>query len=137
MLTAQEITFIHPDKDLLFENISFSVQKQEKVALIGNNGSGKSTLLKIIAGMLLPAQGVVKSESKPYYVPQHYGQYNSRTIAEALQIADKLHALHAILQGDLSDKNMTILDDDWTIEDRCMAAMSHWELKDLSLDEKM
>ncbi len=35
---------------VLFENISFSVQKDQKVALIAKNGTGKSTLLSIIAG---------------------------------------------------------------------------------------
>ena len=31
---------MHPDKDVLFSNVSFSMGKGEKVALIGNNGSG-------------------------------------------------------------------------------------------------
>ena len=42
---------MHPDKDVLFSNVSFSMGKGEKVALIGNNGSGKSTISSIAAGM--------------------------------------------------------------------------------------
>lgn len=34
---------------VLFQDVTFSIQEQEKVALIGTNGSGKSTLLKILA----------------------------------------------------------------------------------------
>lgn len=36
--------------DLVLNNIDITVQKGEKVGLIGTNGSGKSTILKIIAG---------------------------------------------------------------------------------------
>lgn len=38
-----------------------------------------------------------------YYVPQHFGQYDDRTIAQALRIDGKLKALHAILNGDVSE----------------------------------
>ncbi len=41
------------------KNISFGIDKGEAVGLVGGNGSGKSTLLKIIAGVLIPDQGLV------------------------------------------------------------------------------
>lgn len=43
----------------LFENLTFSLSKGEKTALIGKNGAGKSTLLKIIAGVLKPDFGEI------------------------------------------------------------------------------
>ena len=49
-ISIQKITYIHADKDILFKDLDLSVNKGQKVALIGNNGSGKSTLLQIIAG---------------------------------------------------------------------------------------
>ena len=39
----------------LFDNVSFVVNKTDKIALTGKNGAGKSTLLKIIAGLQQPA----------------------------------------------------------------------------------
>jgi len=42
------------------ENISFSINEGESVALVGKNGSGKTTLLKILAGILKPTKGTVK-----------------------------------------------------------------------------
>ena len=51
----QSVTYMHPDKDVLFSNVSFSMEKGEKVALIGNNGSGKSTLMQLITKELSPS----------------------------------------------------------------------------------
>ena len=50
---------------ILFENVSFSINSREKVGLVGRNGSGKSTLLKII-------QGEIASDSGQIRVPKGY-----------------------------------------------------------------
>ncbi len=42
------------------KDISFTVEKGERVGVLGFNGAGKSTLLKVIAGVLKPTQGSVK-----------------------------------------------------------------------------
>lgn len=137
MLTLHDISYLHPDKELLFSQLGFSIQKGQKVALIGNNGSGKSTLLKIIAGQLTPAAGEVKSGAVPYYIPQVLGQYNHLTIAQALGVHDRLQALHHILAGDVSEVNMALLNDDWTIEERCKEAMELWGLGDCRVNQRM
>ena len=41
MLILQNISYIHPNKNLLFSNINLTVNNHDKIALIGNNGSGK------------------------------------------------------------------------------------------------
>lgn len=56
----------------LFDNISFVINDNDRIALTGKNGAGKSTLLKIIAGLETPASGSI---SKPNdltigYLPQ-------------------------------------------------------------------
>ncbi|MES2275170.1 MAG: ABC-F family ATP-binding cassette domain-containing protein [Bacteroidota bacterium] len=137
MLILQDLTYIHPNRDLLFSGINLPLNKHDKAALIGNNGTGKSTLLKILAGELQPASGLVKAASKPYYVPQIFGQYNNYTVAQVLQIEDKLKALHQILDGHVTDENMTLLDDDWAIEERCGEAFAYWQLDDVPLSQKM
>ena len=111
-IQVQQITYIHPDKEVLFQNLSFSVSKGQQLALIGNNGCGKSTLLQIISGQLQPCSGTVLRPFALYYVPQHFGQYDKMSIAEALGIDGKRKALHAILDGDTSIVNFNILDDD-------------------------
>lgn len=137
MLIIQNLSYTHPNKDLLFGNINLTVNSGEKIALIGNNGSGKSTLLKIMAGLLQPLNGSVNINSKPYYIPQIFGQYNDFTIAESLGIDKKLTALHEILKGNISEENYEILNDDWTIEDRCNEVLKHWQLNGLDLSQKM
>ncbi|MDR2036544.1 MAG: ATP-binding cassette domain-containing protein [Bacteroidales bacterium] len=136
-IIVQNITYLHPDRENLFHNISFTVQERDKIALIGNNGSGKSTLLKIIAGILTPAQGTVKVSSEPYYIPQHFGQFDEMTVAEALRVDKKLEAFYHILDGNVSDESLSVLNDDWSIEERCYAALSEWGLKDISFTQKM
>jgi ATPase subunit of ABC transporter with duplicated ATPase domains len=137
MLILQGVTYTHPNRDMLFSGIDLIINKQDKIALIGNNGVGKSTLLKILSGNLHPSAGLVKADRPPYYVPQLFGQYNDYTVAQALQIKDKLTALKEILDGNVTDKNLTLLDDDWAIEERCKEAFTHWKLDALDLTQKM
>lgn len=129
-ISIQQITYIHADKEILFKDLTLSVNKGQKIALIGNNGSGKSTLLQIIAGWLPPSSGTVVRPDDIYYIPQHFGQYDGQTIAQALRVDKKIEALHAILNGDVSVENFNTLDEDWNIEERIQAALESWGLGD-------
>lgn len=137
MLILQNISYQHPNKDILFTNLSLVIKEHDKIALVGNNGTGKSTLLKIMAGILQPSSGTVLQNTELYYMPQHFGQFNDMTIAQALRIDIKLKALKAILEGEVTEKNMTTLNDDWTLEERCAEALKHWQLAGINLEEKM
>src|SRR5690554_6874408 len=137
MLTIQNLTYIHSNKCLLFSNLNLTVNTGDKIALIGNNGTGKSTLFKLIAGLLEPSDGVLNVEAIPYYIPQLFGQFNSLTIAEALGVDEKRNALREILNGNVSEENYELLNDDWTIEDRCSTALQSWQLDGLDLSQKM
>lgn len=137
MIIIQNVTYIHTNGDLLFSDINLVVNKQNKIALVGNNGTGKSTLLSILAGNLSVADGIVKTTSKPYYVPQVFGQFNDYSVAEVLQVENKLKALQKILEGDVTETNLSLLDDDWAIEERCREAFVYWNLDGVSLTQKM
>ena len=136
-ISIQQISYIHPDKEVLFSDLNFAISKGQKLGLVGNNGCGKSTLLQIIAGQLSPSSGVIVRPDDLYYIPQHFGQYDSLTIAQALQIERKQQALHAILAGDVSNENFTILNDDWNIEERSIAALDVWGLGQFTLSYPM
>ncbi|AYL97999.1 ribosomal protection-like ABC-F family protein [Mucilaginibacter celer] len=137
MLTAQGLAYVHPNRDLLFSDLDLTINKNDKAALVGNNGAGKSILLNILAGNLKPAAGLVKTSSKPYYVPQLTDRFNEHTIAEALGINHKLKALHEILNGNVTDEYLTNLNDDWVIEERYREALTHWGLDNIAASQKM
>lgn len=137
MLLLQDITYIHPDKEILFSNINFVVNKHEKIALVGNNGSGKSTLLKIISGIRRPSSGRVDLEGVPYYVPQVFGQYDHMTISEAIGVYNKLVSLYEILKGSVEASHYETLDDDWDIEARCRDVLNKWGLGEIDLNDQM
>lgn len=137
MLILQSVAYRHPDKDLLFSDISLTINRQDKAAIVGNNGTGKSTLLKIMAGILPVWGGQVIAEEQPYYIPQHFGQYDDDTVAQALGVSKQVEALENILNGDVSEMNMNVLNDDWTVEERCREALDSWQLNDVDLSQKM
>ena len=137
MLFLHQITYQHPNKDILFNNLHLHLTQHHKVALVGNNGVGKSTLLKMIAGEIPPLTGELRVEGSCYYVPQLFGQYNHLTVAQALQVADKLHALQEILAGNGSDAHFTTLHDDWTIEERCREALLQWQLEGVTWEQRL
>jgi ATPase subunit of ABC transporter with duplicated ATPase domains len=62
------------DGKLLFQNVNLSVEKGDRICLVGRNGSGKSTLLKIIAGTVMPDSGkrFLKPGSSVAYLRQSY-----------------------------------------------------------------
>ncbi len=137
MIILQHVYYAHPNKGAIFEDLNLTVGNQEKIAVTGNNGSGKSTLLKIIAGELTLSSGFLKTDSIPWFVPQIFGQYNDLTIAEALQVSQKLNALKEILDGNPGEKNLAILNDDWTIEERCRKALLFWKIGDVDMQQKI
>ena len=57
----------------LFSDVSFVINENDKIALMGKNGAGKSTMMKIIAGAQKPTRGHVRApkEAVIAYLPQH------------------------------------------------------------------
>ena len=49
---------------LALQNVSFSLQRGDRLAILGMNGAGKSTLLKVIAGVLKASEGSVKKQGR-------------------------------------------------------------------------
>ncbi len=58
---------------VLFSNITFNINENDRIALMGKNGAGKSTLLKIIASVSKPTRGKVSAPNDAViaYLPQH------------------------------------------------------------------
>src|SRR5688572_1419018 len=68
----------------LFSNITFNINENDRIALMGKNGAGKSTLLKIIAGANKPTRGKVSAPRDAIiaYLPQHLLTKDDATVFE-------------------------------------------------------
>ena len=73
----------------LFDDVSFVVNKKDRIALVGKNGAGKSTMLKIFAGLQSPTSGTVSipKETTIGYLPQQMQLTDSRTVREEAEQA--------------------------------------------------
>ncbi|WP_026452654.1 ribosomal protection-like ABC-F family protein [Aequorivita capsosiphonis] len=77
--------------DTLFSDVSFVVNENDKIALMGKNGAGKSTMMKIIAGVQKPTRGNVRGPKDAViaYLPQHLLTDDSCTVFEEASKAFK------------------------------------------------
>ena len=73
----------------LFDNITYVINKKDRIALVGKNGAGKSTMLKIIAGMQAPTSGNVNmpKDLTVGYLPQQMNLSDTRTVMEEAEQA--------------------------------------------------
>jgi ATP-binding cassette subfamily F protein uup len=71
-LAVENLSKTYGEK-LLFENITFGIDKGQKVALIARNGTGKTTLINIITGSEIPDSGTVimRNDIRISYLPQN------------------------------------------------------------------
>ncbi|MFH0895281.1 MAG: ATP-binding cassette domain-containing protein, partial [Bacteroidota bacterium] len=71
-LTVENLCKTYGEK-LLFENITFGIDKGQKVALIARNGTGKTTLINIITGSEIPDSGnvIMRGDIRITYLPQN------------------------------------------------------------------
>lgn len=88
MISVQNLK-VEFSSQVLFDNVSFVVNKKDKLALVGKNGAGKSTLLKIFAGIQNPTSGQVSRSSDITigYLPQTMNLSDSCTAKEEVQKA--------------------------------------------------
>ena len=92
------VTFI---ERTLFENVSFDIEKRDKVGFIGSNGTGKTTLLKVLSGELSPTMGgvYIAKDAKVGYMHQHVLEHPERTVIdELLSVFDYLKEMELRLE---------------------------------------
>ena len=90
MLSVDNITVSFGGFDL-FKDISFLVNKNDKIGLVGRNGAGKSTLMKMFADLQQPTEGrvVVPNDISVGYLPQQMVHKGNSTVIDEVKGAFK------------------------------------------------
>lgn len=94
----------------LFEDVSFVINANDRIALVGKNGAGKSTMLKILSGLQVPISGKVSipNDIKVGYLPQVMNLSDDTTLREETRkaFADNTRLAHKIekLQNELETR---------------------------------
>ena len=83
MISADALT-VEFGGTILFKDISFIINENDRIALMGKNGAGKSTLLKILAGVREATRGKVSAPEGTIiaYLPQHLMVKDDKTVFE-------------------------------------------------------
>ncbi len=88
MISVQNLSVEFSAKSL-FDNISYVINRRDRIALVGKNGAGKSTMLKIIAGLQRPTSGqvAIPQDTTIGYLPQQMRLSDTRTVVEEVREA--------------------------------------------------
>jgi ATP-binding cassette subfamily F protein 3 len=87
VLTLEGVHKHYHDK-VIFDNVSFSLQRGDKLGVVGVNGAGKTTLLKIMAGVE-PAEGSIKPGHN--VILSYFGQHQAQELPGELTILDTVY----------------------------------------------
>ncbi|MFE9343660.1 ABC-F family ATP-binding cassette domain-containing protein [Streptomyces olivaceus] len=132
-ITCTSLSFSWPDGTPVFEGLDTSFGPG-RTGLVGANGAGKSTLLKLLAGRLTPTDGTVRVRGEVGHLPQNVTLDTALRVDEALGIARRRAALHAIEAGDVGEEHFETVGDDWDVEERALAMLGELGLGRIGLD---
>lgn len=128
----------------LFENISFLINRTDRIGLTGRNGAGKSTLLKIIKGLQKPTSGEISipKEATIGYLPQEFSNHSILSVKEetrscfeeAIALEKKIEQLNEALSSRTDYESSDYLK---IIENLNEAQHRYQVLGGYEMDEKM
>ncbi len=113
ILTVKNMSHVFGGR-VIYEDVSFKLNKGEHVGFIGANGEGKSTFMKIITNKLMPDEGVIEWSKRVRvgYMDQHAELKKGLTVRDTLKTAfDYLYAIENELNetyAKMADENADI-----------------------------
>lgn len=138
------------DTKILLHNAHFSVDANEKIAIIGKNGCGKSTLLQIIEGKIAQDSGkrIVRNDIEILSLPQHITFNPNHSVTEVLEnslynLKQSHKRLQEIMQQDFSNNKALTTEynmlhsyidrhDGWDLDFKVKTIMQHFGLENFA-----
>ena len=142
LVTLQDI-YLSYGQPALIDGVNLSIERSERVCLIGRNGAGKSTLLNILTGKIIPDDGVVKTTDgvKIAQLEQAVPNDTQGSVYEVItyglgkegELAQSYHRLSSEVANNPTQKNMAELEacqaeldlvDGWDVNSRVEAIIT-------------
>jgi len=118
---VDNVSFSYSEGPKLIKDLSFTINKNDRIGIIGKNGKGKSSLLNILASNLSPTSGSVVN--KKGTIVGHFGQTNIDRLSPKSRVVDEITSINENLptsrvraicgsmmfEGDLALKKIEVL----------------------------
>ncbi|MEI6863231.1 MAG: ATP-binding cassette domain-containing protein, partial [Candidatus Omnitrophota bacterium] len=96
IIDVNDLTFSYDGKEpYLIAGLNFTVNRHDKICIIGKNGKGKTTLLKLLSGRLKPVSGSIKTNTSA--VPDYYEQANTADLNDEFTVEEEISAGSALI----------------------------------------
>jgi len=96
MMDVNDLTFSYDGKEpYLISGLNFTVNRHDKICIVGKNGKGKTTLLKLLSGRLNPVSGSVKTHTQA--LPAYYEQANTADLNDELTVEEEISKSRAFI----------------------------------------
>jgi len=97
VIDVNDLTFSYEGKEpYLISGLNFTVNRHDKICIVGKNGKGKTTLLKLLSGRLAPVSGSVKTHTAA--LPAYYEQANTADLNGEFTVEEEISAGSAFIE---------------------------------------
>ncbi|MGY0392732.1 ABC-F family ATP-binding cassette domain-containing protein [Bizionia sp. KMM 8389] len=128
----------------LFSDVSFTINENDKIALMGKNGAGKSTMMKIVAGVQKATKGHVRfpKDAVIAYLPQHLltednctvFEEASKAFAHVFEMRDEMEKLNKALETRTDYESQEYMDIITKVSD---LGEKYYALEDVNYDSEV
>lgn len=103
LLSVEDLNYAVAERDIL-NDVSFSLQRGQRVALIGPSGSGKSTILNLLTKTIRPTSGKMVMNGRPIEDYRDRKQYAHQVgiIQQQFNLINEMSVIHNVLAGRLN-----------------------------------
>lgn len=129
-IRIHQLYYSLPNNKPVFSDLSLAFS-HHKIGLVGKNGIGKSTLLKLIVNEITSQSGAIHTDTTIAYIPQNPVIPAHLTVAGFLGVEQQIQALHRIMQGSIDERDFTLINEEWNIEESLQQQLSLFGLESI------